>query len=263
MNGLAKFSYILLGIGIGIIGTSIVYEKELKKPLFEDEDYIPEGDAINDDEEDEENLENVNETDEEADIVENYKSSIKDEEDNILEYYKSSIKDDGAHTKNRNMRTRYSKMYRHDSTPRPLSEIEQEYLDYIQENPPEDEPENDEDLTELEDQGLTVELVEPNFAIYIGGDIPQDYAELRWYNYDNTLTDDRDEIIPNPSEVIGNVSIDRLIDRGAGAEDGVIYVRNMKTSINYEITFCASSYSRTVLGIFESRRKGAKGDGGQ
>ena len=248
MNGLAKFSYILLGIGIGIIGTSLVYEHDLTKAIGEDEVYIPDDEPLDDEEEEEYEPDDF---DEFNDISKNYQSDDS----------KPESSDGPMH--NPNMKSRYSKMYEEPKEKlKPLSQIEREYLDYIQESHPEEEPGDDEELEYFDDKDLNVELIEPNFAVYIG-DIPNDYAELYWYNEDSTLTDDRDGIVPHPYDVIGKESIKRLIDRGPGAEDGVVYVRNLKTSINYEVVFCANSYSKTVLGIFESRRKGARGNDGK
>ena len=59
MNGLAKFSYILLGIGIGIIGTSLIYEHDLTKAVGEDEVYIPDDEPLDDEEEEEYEPEDV------------------------------------------------------------------------------------------------------------------------------------------------------------------------------------------------------------
>jgi len=44
MTGLLKFAYILIGAGIGIIGSSFILEYELEKPIGEIENYIPQED---------------------------------------------------------------------------------------------------------------------------------------------------------------------------------------------------------------------------
>jgi hypothetical protein len=110
------------------------------------------------------------------------------------------------------------------------------------------------------DVDLVRERVENNFEIYLGEN-PQDFVSLVFYEGDNTLTDDREHVVPAADEVVGMVALSRLIEGGAGAENGVIYVRNLKTMINYEIVLDSGSYKETVLGILDSRRnKGAGGD---
>ena len=75
------------------------------------------------------------------------------------------------------------------------------------------------------------------------------------------MADDRDRIVPAADEVVGLVALSRLIEGGPGAENGVIFVRNLKTMINYEVVLQSGSYAETVLGIFNSRQsKGAGGD---
>lgn len=142
---------------------------------------------------------------------------------------------------------------------------DEEYMAYItqESNMPDDIPSDDdiyEDDSDSLDNELVRERVENNFEIYLGEN-PQEFVSLIFYEGDNTLTDDRDRVVPAADEVVGLVALSRLIEGGPGAENGVIFVRNLKTMINYEVTLDASSYSETVLGIFNSRRnKGADGD---
>lgn len=142
---------------------------------------------------------------------------------------------------------------------------DEEYMAYItqESNMPDDIPSDDdiyEDDSDSLDNELVRERVENNFEIYLGEN-PQEFVSLIFYEGDNTLTDDRDRVVPAADEVVGLVALSRLIEGGPGAENGVMFVRNLKTMINYEVTLDASSYSETVLGIFNSRRnKGADGD---
>ena len=45
-----------------------------------------------------------------------------------------------------------------------------------------------------------------------------------------------------------------------GAEGGIVFVRNTRTGVDYEVVLDVGRYSETVLGIFEANLK--KGDGG-
>ena len=143
---------------------------------------------------------------------------------------------------------------------------DEEYMAYLtqESNMPDDIPSDDdiyEDDSDSLDNELVRERVENNFEIYLGEN-PQEFVSLIFYEGDNTLTDDRDRVVPAADEVVGLVALSRLIEGGPGAENGVIFVRNLKTMINYEVTLDAGSYSETVLGIFNSRHdKGAGGDG--
>ena len=204
-----------------------------------------------------------------------------------------------ARANGRNQSTRYSKMYKSDENDenaereRRVAEMlqaqrdanadynrrmdekneklrkknrDEDYMAYItQESPMPDDVPSDDDIYEDDSDSLDNELVrervENNIEIYLGEN-PQDFVSLIFYEGDNTLADDRDHIVPAADEVVGLVALSRLIEGGPGAENGVIFVRNLKTMINYEVTLDTGSYSETVLGIFNSRRnKGAEGDG--
>ena len=107
-----------------------------------------------------------------------------------------------------------------------------------------------------------LERVEDNIEIYLD-DNPNDFATLVWYQGDQTLCDDGEQIIPNPEEVIGEVAISRLLEGGPGADDGVIFVRNLKTCINYEVVLDMGCYSETVIGTFEARQSRLNNGGGK
>ena len=147
------------------------------------------------------------------------------------------------------IKNRYSKMY---------DEVT-EALGYKKDIPPidSDEPEekdDDDDEYEVETGGymndldLPRERVSPYIEIF-GDENPQEFVELIYYAVDESLTDDHDQLIPNADEVVGNEALYRLVNGGRGVIDGVIYVRNVKTHINYQIVLDAGSYASTVLGI--------------
>ena len=108
----------------------------------------------------------------------------------------------------------------------------------------------------------TLERVEKHIEIYID-DNPNDFVTLVWYQGDETLCDDGEQIIPNPEDVVGEVAIERLVEGGLGADDGVIFVHNLKTDIDYEIVLDMGCYSETVLGMFDERQSRRSNGGGK
>ena len=298
MNTWKKLGYLLVGAGLGVFATTLAFEQELNKPIGEIEEYVPkysENDISNANKDSNENNGvEVSTAFSKSDthILDYYKS---DQEDSMG--VKDLEKRAGDRNRNRNQSTRYSKYYEEDDGTEdklPFDDVaeklqaqsdanaewnkrreekeksdanygEKEYLAYItgetdeEGYPLEDEPEDESDIPES-DEELVKERVENNFEIYLGEN-PQDFITLIFYEGDNTLADEYEHVVPAADEVVGLVALSRLIEGGPGAENGVIFVRNLKTMINYEIVLDAGSYSETVLGIFDSRRtKGAGGD---
>lgn len=288
MNKLVKLGYFLMGAGIGMLVATFLYGRELEKPVGEVEEYIPP-------EDEESGVGKSKESDGENVVL---TDDIYPEEDllrsdsSILDYYSymderkknADSKSDDVEFRepNRNQKTRYSKMYdvrdqleaqraaNEDFNERTrlkgeekrksalVQDIYTDFSEYDEEL--EDGPQDDEVDIIAEDNLLVRERVENNFEIYLG-DNPEDYVSLYFYEGDNTLTDDRDRIVPAADEVVGLAALSRLITGGPGADDGTIFVRNLKTMINYEVTLYQGSYSETVLGIIEGRpNEGAGGD---
>ncbi len=146
---------------------------------------------------------------------------------------------------------RYSQMYKD-------SMIDSgEYREPIDTSVVSDHPDDDDIYDQCEPdvdlhEEYTLEMLEPNFEVFLDEN-PQDFTTLIFYEGDNTLCDDGEQIIPNPEEVVGFAALQRLIDGGPGAENNVIFVHNIKSHINYEVVLDAGMYSETVLGLFESR----------
>ncbi len=311
MNGFVKLGYILVGAGLGMFAATLMYEKEMRKPIGDIEEYIPTDDR----DEDEKDSTDISE---DKDTSSEVSSEFSKADTHILDYYKSDVDDsigvksleDRAKKRrekfeksraemNRNQTTRYSKMYEGNSDTSDIDEERErrvaemlqaqrdanvdfnrrmdqkaqearkknrdaDYMAYITQEsgmpvdiPRDDEPYDDSDDMDNE---LIRERVENNFEIYLGEN-PQDFVSLIFYEGDNTLADERDHVVPAADEVVGLVALSRLIEGGPGVENGVIFVRNLKTMINYEVVLQAGSYAETVLGIFDSRRnKGAGGD---
>ena len=307
MNSFEKLGYILIGSGLGVFVATLMYEREMRKPVGEIEEYIPT--------EDREDNSEKSDISQEGTHIE--KSSVDSEfsktDTHILDYYKSNSEDsigvknledrakkrreefEKSRASGRNQTTRYSQMYDcgddiDDERERQVAEmlqaqrdantdfnrrmdekaeearkhnLEKEYMAYITKEddstdiPSDDIPYEDEDSLGSD---LVRERVENIFEIYLDEN-PQDFVSLVFYEGDNTLADDRDRIVPAADEVVGLVALSRLIEGGPGAENGVIFVRNLKTMINYEVVLQSGSYAETVLGIFNSRQsKGAGGD---
>ena len=108
----------------------------------------------------------------------------------------------------------------------------------------------------------TLERVEDHIEIYLD-DNPNDFTTLVWYQGDETLCDDGEQIIPNPEDVVGDVAIERLLEGGPGADDGVIFIHNLKTCIDYELVLDMGCYSETVLGMFDERQSRRNNGGGR
>jgi hypothetical protein len=132
-----------------------------------------------------------------------------------------------------------------------LTRMNDDYDGY--DGPLDDEmPEGPEPEIDIHDE-FVLERLEDNIEIFLE-DNPQDFVTLIFYDQDNTLCDENDEIVPNAEEVVGLAALDRLISGGPGAENGVMFVHNLKTSINYEVVLDAGAYQDTVMGQFDSRQ---------
>jgi hypothetical protein len=159
---------------------------------------------------------------------------------------------------NPNMSTRYSKMYNYVVNGLGYDEESNEGRrepDIFDEKecPDGEDPEDYGDDYDY-DLELPREKVEPNIEIFTNEN-PQDFVTLTYYAGDKSLVDDREQLIPNASEVVGNVALERLIFGGSGVYHGTIYVRNTKSHINYEVILDMSKYSETILGIIDSRHR--------
>lgn len=212
-------------------------------------------------------------------------SSNKDE---ILDYYRSSSKNatrpksgsaEDQHRREFKERrgeangrgTRYSRMYKDEDIEQALHvenshrRSRNSYEPIEDESYFEDDSPSDDDYvvspvydSDLHDE-FTLERVEENIEIFLD-DNPQDFITMIFYEGDKTLCDDGEQIVPK--EVVGDVALSRLIEGGPGAENGVIFVHNLKTSLNYEVVLDAGSYQDTVIGQFESHLYEDGGRGG-
>lgn len=124
--------------------------------------------------------------------------------------------------------------------------MSREKVEYTSYYPKDDHPEDDppeEDLKEVID--TVNNKRQKKFAKIISydeyGALPgYDYKELYYYQGDDTLVDDQEDIIDNPESLLG----DALTKYGFKASDEkVIYVRNEDFSCDYEVTKVFSRFS--------------------
>ena len=215
MTGLEKFGYFLLGLSGGMALANALNDLEARKPVGEIEEWT-----------------SKREDDTDApDIQEKEKKSDRKpakEKRNLMPYIRAD----------KTPKTDYKSMYE-----RPTDKIAD-----IVELP--DSPSDDEPVEDDPDEDLVKERVEEWIEVYLDEN-PQEFIPLVFYMGDETLCDDREQLISNPEEVVGEASLLRLAEGGPGAENGVIFIRNLKTMLNYEVVLDAGKYSETVLGIFE------------
>jgi len=84
-----------------------------------------------------------------------------------------------------------------------------------------------------------------------------DKLTFTYYEEDDTLTDDQEEIVVDVDSIIGD---EALLCFGEQSDDpDIVYVRNDRLSCDYEIIRSQKSYQQTVLGIINEDRHERKG----
>lgn len=78
-----------------------------------------------------------------------------------------------------------------------------------------------------------------------------DKITITYYEKDDVLADEQDEIIPDIEAVVGYDSLSRFGDMSD--DDCVVYVRNGRLGADYEIILTQESYSESVLGIMKNK----------
>jgi hypothetical protein len=74
-----------------------------------------------------------------------------------------------------------------------------------------------------------------------------DTASFTYYEVDDVLCDERDKPVEETDEVVGD---DHLVRFGSGSKDkNIVYVRNDRLGVEYEITRSPGSYLEEVLGM--------------
>lgn len=253
MDKTRMIGYLLLGFSGGVFTASMLYDRELRRPIGKIEQY---GNVLEDAKKKE------NDPDETSGDVQNQIDDIDEEhEEPRIKYSGMYMSSDGKiegilNPSYQSFINHKDKIVHHPETNYTGGDTDGDYDSYN----PEDIPSDDEpaEISKSEEDYI-LERVEDGMEIYLEEN-PQDFITLVFYAGDETLCDDREQLISNPEEVVGEVALERLVSGGAGAENGLVYVRNLKTMINYEVVLDEGKYSETVLGLFESRLD--KGDGG-
>lgn len=74
-------------------------------------------------------------------------------------------------------------------------------------------------------------------------------SSLTYFDQDETLSDDSDEIISSVDEVIGEGTLDRFGE--LSGDPDMVYVRNSHIGVDYEITRVMDSYKISVAGMID------------
>ena len=77
----------------------------------------------------------------------------------------------------------------------------------------------------------------------------EEYSQVSftYYAVDAVLTDEQEQLVDNPDELVG---LDNLGNFGHGADDfHVVYIRNDRLEIDYEVCLLAASYEEAVQGL--------------
>lgn len=124
-------------------------------------------------------------------------------------------------------------------------------------HPHDDEPDEEDEEEEVEQPELPpfekkkikpIELITSDE--FFDTENTHEKITLVYYEGDDTLADERDGIIPNANAVIGPDAVDNF---GEGSDDpNVVYVRNNKSSCDFEVVRNTGSYSKEILGYDEA-----------
>jgi hypothetical protein len=93
---------------------------------------------------------------------------------------------------------------------------------------------------------------------FVQGEKEYEQTGLRWYEGDDTLTDDKDVPIPATTvdEIVGDENLQKF---GHGSRDPrIVYVRNDKMEVDFEVAKNDSSFQSAVLGFQHSDRPGSR-----
>jgi len=82
---------------------------------------------------------------------------------------------------------------------------------------------------------------------FLDNDSGHDQKSLTYYLADNVLADENDEIIEDVDFHVGEANLNRFGE--LSGEDNLIYVRNERTLVEYEIARHEGSYAEVVHGI--------------
>ena len=95
-----------------------------------------------------------------------------------------------------------------------------------------------------------------NPLLYLESEFDEGYPHfdkitITYYENDDVLADEQDEVIPDIEAVVGYDSLGRFGDMSD--DDCVVYVRNRRLGADYEIVLAQESYTESVLGIVQDK----------
>lgn len=172
----------------------------------------------------EEELKNVRE------VVEEIKESEEQEKKTYVDYVKKYSPDEIVKDK-------YYDMPYPDVIP---DVIDEDY--HEDDSPPEDPPEND--LLYEDPFVISREDFDDTYSHF-------DKITITYYEDDDVLADEQDEVIPDIDAVVGYDSLGRFGDMSD--DDNIVYVRNGRLGSDYEIVLAQESYTESVLGIVQDK----------
>ena len=117
-----------------------------------------------------------------------------------------------------------------------------------------------EEVTEEEEEEEEYPMDDPDlpYIISVGDyedtECPNIKRQLIYYESDDVLTyGDTDQIISDPEQIVGNQA---LVNFGKGSNDpDIVYVRDNKLGIDYEICRQEKSYTEMVVGVPPKKSK--------
>ena len=126
-----------------------------------------------------------------------------------------------------------------------LKNITNKYADPAESLHPEDDDEEDySKYSKMSDVSKNKDPYIITFEGFCESKTNHDTLTITYYQGDDTLVDENEEIIENRKSVIGD---DALSSFGEGSDDpNVVYVRNEKMAIDYEVILVEGSYSEAM-----------------
>lgn len=83
--------------------------------------------------------------------------------------------------------------------------------------------------------------------VFMSGNLGYEQSSPTFYVGDSILADERDEPIDNVDDVVGDINMTRFGDKSGDAN--VVYIRNHRLGIDFEVTRNEGRYAEIVLGI--------------
>lgn len=127
-----------------------------------------------------------------------------------------------------------------------LDEILEEYSSEDDEIEEEDEEEQDNDEEEIDEALKEAGPFVISYDSFLNEYDSFSKNTLSYFEGDGVVADDRDEVIVDYLDYIGDYALDSF---GVGSDDpNIVYVRNFSKEADYEVVKDSSSYQETVLG---------------